>query len=234
MKFVFWLLLITAVVPGIGPAEGNAAEYLLVTRYTELGVMQSTVESQSPRDELFRRIGRNVVNFQYLEATLRDMLPALTNKGTLKELQANQHEVSRKHKKSSLGDLASAYHERVYGKSVADEALSDEVLSEPMFAFSVHVEVTREKATQRKRALVKLIAERNRLIHKDLLNVDLNSREECEELSARLDEQYIRIRRYLEYLNSFRTSFREMAAEFGQLLESDEVLALLRGDCDDA
>jgi hypothetical protein len=196
--------------------------------------MQSTIESQSPRDELFRRIGRNVVNFQYLEATLRDMLPALTKKGTLKELQANQDELSRKHKKSSLGDLANAYHERVYGRSVADEALSDEVLSEPMVAFSVHVEVTPEKAAQRKRALVKLIAERNRLIHKELLNVDLNSREECEELSARLDEQYIRIRRYLEHLNSLRTSFREMAAEFGRLLESDEFLALLRGDRDDA
>ena len=149
MKFVFWLLLITAVVLGIGLAEGNTAEYLLVTRYTELGVMQSTVESQSPRDELFRRIGRNVVNFQYLEATLRDMLPALTNKGTLKELQANQDEVSRKHKKSSLGDLANAHHERVYGKSVADEALSDELLSEPMFAFSVQVEVTPEKVFPR-------------------------------------------------------------------------------------
>ena len=190
--------------------------------------MHPTVDSQTARDELFRRIGRNVVNFQYLEATLRNMLPALSNKGTLKELQANQDELSRKHKKSSLGDLANAYHERVYGKSLADEALSDEVLSEPMFAFSVHVEVTPEKAAQRKRALVKLIAERNRLIHKDLLNVDLNSPEECEGLSARLDEQYTRIRHYLEYLNSLRTSFREMAADLGRLLESDEFLAFCR------
>ena len=196
--------------------------------------MQRTIDSHSARDELFRRIVRNVVNFQYLEATLRSMIPALYNKGTLKELQANQDGLSRKDKKSSLGDLANAYHERVYGKNIADEALADEVLSEPTFAFSVHIEVTPEKVVQRKRALGKLIAERNRLIHKDLLNVDLNSREECEELSARLDEQYIRIRRYLEYLNSLRTSFREMVAEFGRLLESDEFLALLRRECDDA
>jgi hypothetical protein len=42
-----------------------------------LDVMQPTVDSQPVRDELFRRIGRNVVNFQYLEATLRSMVPTL-------------------------------------------------------------------------------------------------------------------------------------------------------------
>lgn len=196
--------------------------------------MNYAVDSQTARDELFRRIGRNVVNFQYLEATLRSMIPALSNKGTVKELQTNQEEVSRKHKKASLGDLANAYHDRVYGKSVADDAPPDEVLSEPTFGFSVHLEVTEETAAQRKRALVKLIAERNRLIHEDLLSVDLNSREECEELSARLDEQYTRIRRYLDHLNSLRTGFREMATEFGRFLESDEFLALLSGESEGA
>ena len=59
-------------------------------------------------------------------------------------------------------------------------------------------------------ALVNLVLERNRLIHNDLVSVDLNSREECEELSARLDEQYTKIRRYLDYLNSVRTNFQEI------------------------
>ena len=196
--------------------------------------MQPTVDSQTARDELFRRIGRNVVNFQYLEATLRSMIPALYNQGTLKELQVNQDEVLRKHKKAALGELANAYHERVYGKNEEDEALADDILSEPTFAFSVRLEVTQETAAQRKRALMSLVVERNRLIHKDLLSVDLKSREECEELSARLDEQYTRLRRHLDYLNSLRTGFQEMAAELGRLLESDEFLALLRVESDDA
>ena len=196
--------------------------------------MRPTVDSQTARDELFRRIGRNVVNFQYLEATVRSMIPALHNRGTLKELQANQDEVSRKHKKAALGELANAYHESVYGKNLEDEAATDDTLSEPTFAFSVSLDVTHETAAQRKRALMRLVAERNRLIHKDLLSVDLKSHEECEELSARLDEQYTRLRRHLDYLNSLRTGFQEMAAELGRLLESDEFLALLRGECDDA
>ncbi len=195
--------------------------------------MQPIVDSQTARDKLFRRIGRNVVNFQYLEATLRSMIPALHNQGTLKKLQANQDEVSRKHKKAALGDLANSFNERVYGKNVGDEPRTGDVLSEPTITFSARLEVTPEKAAQRKRALMMLVAERNRLIHKDLLSVDLNSREECEELSARLDEQFTRLRRHLDYLNSLRTGFQEAAAALGRFLESDEFLALLRGGGDD-
>lgn len=136
-----------------------------------------------------------------------------------------------KQDKSTFGNLVSSYHDRLSrSKEVLNETVPDEGLSEPTVTFGFSIEVTEETAAQRRSALVNLVAERNRLIHEDLLNVDLKSREECEELSARLDEQYTRIRRYLDYLNSLRTNFREMAAEFGRLLESDEFRALLSGE----
>ena len=193
--------------------------------------MQPTVDSQSARDELYRRIGRNVVNFQYLEATLRSMVPLLYNKSTLNELQAHKSEVSPKQEKSTFGNLVSSYHDRLSrSKELLNETVPDEGPAEPTLAFGFSIEVTEQTAAQRRSALVNLVAERNRLIHEDLLNVDLKSREECEELSARLDEQYTRIRRHLDHLNSLRTNFQEMAAEFGRLLESDEFRALLSGD----
>ena len=193
--------------------------------------MQPTVDSQSARDELYRRIGRNVVNFQYLEATLRSMVPTLYNKSTLKELQAPQSEVSPKQEKSTFGNLVSSYHDRLArSKELLNETVPDEGLDEPTLTFGFSIEVTEETAAQRRSALVNLVAERNRLIHEDLLNVDLKSREECEELSARLDEQYTRIRRHLDHFNSLRTNFQEMAAEFARLLESDEFRALLSGE----
>jgi len=193
--------------------------------------MQPTVDSQSARDELYRRIGRNVVNFQYLETTLRSMVPMLYNKSTLKELQAHQSQVSPKQEKSTFGNLVSSYHDRLSrSKEVLNETVPDEGLDEPTLTFGFSIEVTEETVAQRRSALVNLVAERNRLIHEDLLNVDLKSCEECEELSARLDEQYTRIRRHLDHFNSLRTNFQEMAAEFGRLLESDEFRALLSGE----
>ena len=194
--------------------------------------MQPTIDSQSARDDLFRRIGRNVVYFQYLEATLRSMIPTLYNRSTVKQLQAHQNEDSAKPDKSTFGNLVSTYHDRLSrSKKVVNETAPDEVLSEPTLTHGFSIEVTPETAAQRKSALVNLVAERNRLIHEDLLNVDLNSREECEKLSARLDDQYERIRQYLDYFSTLRTGFQEMAAELRCLVESDEFLALLRGDC---
>jgi hypothetical protein len=193
----------------------------------------ATVDSQSARDELYRRIGRNVVNFQYLEATLRSMVPMLYNKSTLKELQAHQSQVSPNQEKSTFGNLVSSYHDRLSrSKELSNETVPDEGLAEPTLTVGFSIEVTEETAAQRRSALVNLVAERNRLIHEDLLNVDLKSREECEELSSRLDEQYTKIRRHLDHFKSLRTNFQEMAAEFGRLLESDEFRALLSGESD--
>jgi hypothetical protein len=93
-------------------------------------------------------------------------------------------------------------------KEVLDETVPDEVLSEPTLTVVFSIEVTRETAARRRSALGNLVAERNRLIHEDLLNVNLNASEECEELSVRLDEQYTRIRRHLDYLNSLRANFQ--------------------------
>jgi alanyl-tRNA synthetase len=131
--------------------------------------MQPTVDSQSARDELYRRIGRNVVNFQYLEATLRSMVPMLYKKSTLKELQAPQSEVSPKQEKSTFGNLVSSYHDRLSrSKELLNETVPDEVLVEPTLTFGFSIEVTEETAAQRRSALVNLVAERNRLIHEDL------------------------------------------------------------------
>jgi hypothetical protein len=139
--------------------------------------------------------------------------------------------VSPKQEKSTFGNLVSFYHDRLSrSKELLNETVPDEGLPEPTLTFGFSIEVTEETAAQRRSALVNLVAERNRLIHEDLLNIDLKSREECEELSARMDEQYTRIRRHLDHFNSLRTNFQEMATEFGRLLESDEFRALLSGE----
>jgi hypothetical protein len=160
------------------------------------------------------------------------MIPALSSEGTLSELPIRQAELVRKHKKSSLGDLAAAYHKRVFQPPI--ETSIDDVVLEPAFAFSVRIERAPDDIASQKRALRSLVAERNRLIHNDLLSVDLNSAEQCEALSARLDEQNTRLRQELNELNAFRTGLREVAEELMKFIESEEFAKLLRGESDDA
>jgi hypothetical protein len=183
------------------------------------------------RDKLFWRVGRNVVNFQHLEATLRSMIPSLSSEGRLSQLPIRQHELVRKLAKSSLGNLATAYLEKAF-RPRGETSLDDHAL-EPALAHSVWLETTREGVAAQKRALRSLVAERNRLVHKDLLSVDLNSPEQCEALSARLDEQNIRLRQQLNELNAFRAGLREMAEELKMFLESQEFAKLLQGESAD-
>lgn len=118
--------------------------------------MNPTPERQPFCDELLRAIGRNVVNFQYLEATLRSMIPALSNHGTATEWQARHLRVTRKHMKSSLGDLADVFHDCVFSQPADADTLTDEVLSEPSMSFAFRLEATPESVAQQKRALATL------------------------------------------------------------------------------
>jgi len=195
--------------------------------------MQPTSTAPSPKEEVLRRIGRNVVNFQYLEATLRSMIPSLANEGTLKDWQSNLTATTRRHKKSSLGDLAGTFLESVF--SVADESLvdTDESLREIKFRVSLQLDTTAEQEAEQRKALLTLVRERNRLIHRDALDVDLSSPEQSQ-LSAQLDEQNERIRAQLLHLNSLRQAHREAHEELVPFMQTDEFLSVLQGQGDDA
>jgi hypothetical protein len=191
--------------------------------------MQPTVAAPSPRDEVLRRIGRNVVNFQYLEATLRSMIPLLENEGTLKDWQSNLSAKTRRHKKSSLGDLAGTFLESI--SSGAEESLvdADEPLRELKLRVTFQVDTTPEQEAEQRTSLLKLVRERNRLIHRDALDVDLNSPEQCARLAAWLDEQNERIREQLLHLNLLRTAHREALEEFVRFMQTEEFLSVLQG-----
>lgn len=196
--------------------------------------MQPTSTAPSPKDEVLRRIGRNVVNFQYLEATLRSMIPSLANEGTLKDWQSNLTATTRRHKKSSLGDLAGTFLESVF--SGAEESLvdADESLREITFRVSLQLDTTAEQEAEQRKALLKLVRERNRLIHRDALDIDLSSPEQCAQLSAQLDEQNERIRAQLLHLNSVRQTHREALEELVRFMQTDEFLSVLQCQGDDA
>lgn len=183
---------------------------------------------------MLRRIGRSVVNFQYLEATLRNMIPSLSNEGTPKDWQANFSATTRRHKKSSLGDLAGSFLERVF--SGADESLidADASLRELKLRVSLQVDATPKQEAEQRRALLKLVRERNRLIHWDALDVDLNSPEQCARLAAQLDEQNERIRAQLLHLNSLRQAHREAFEELVRFMQKEEFMSVLQGQQDDA
>ncbi len=194
--------------------------------------MQAPLDSPSPRDMLLRCIGRNVVNFQYLEATLRSMLPSLANEGTLQELHANLAATTRRNKKSSLGSLADSFLDGVFGKEKSTDHEAAEPATEIRIRMSIQIECTPEDSAAQRKALLKLVAERNRLVHRSALEIDLNSPEACNRMIDLLDEQNARIRSQLDYLNSLRHAHRESLEELLRFVNSGEFLRVLQGHSD--
>lgn len=193
--------------------------------------MQEKISNiQTSRDALLRRIGRNVVNFQYLEEVLRSMIPSLANEGTLTNFHSNLTLATRKQKKASLGSLAGTFLGGIFYKPKADDWDTKYSPTEISMRVEFQIETTPEHAAERKRSLLKLVSQRNRLVHQDVLGVDLESDEQCEILSAQLDEQNDQIREQLQYFTTMRKTQREAYAELVKLMQSDEFLSVLFGE----
>lgn len=188
--------------------------------------MQSEESTTSSfRDDLLRRIGRNVVNFQYLESVLRELIPSLSLQTTLSSGQTQKSIENHKIKKSSLGKLADPFLANVFDTSSVDDDISIETVNEPVIKTHFRIELDPQEIVVRKAGLRKLVTERNRLVHRDALNVDLNSAEECEQLSNTLDEQNDRIRENLKFLINLRKVQRELYSELATYMQSDEFVS---------
>jgi hypothetical protein len=169
-----------------------------------------------PRDETFRRIGRNVVNFQKLEAGLKHLISISQVHGKPEELKAHSAKRFESVRKQPLGPVV----ERYLGECQAEEVTSPEGKDADGFWVSFGIRMKGDEAWLKKRqqALADLVAERNALIHHDLAERDFNSDECCTELMGVLEEQNARI---LKELDALKGMF-EGVGKIREYLNSDE------------
>ncbi len=184
------------------------------------------------RDAALRRVGRNVVNFQRLESALRALIPALNASGTLSDFNTRLAESIRELKKKPLGHLASTFHAQVHDSSEYTPLLTDP--SEASFAVAFRLETDPHASKERKRTLLSLVRERNRLIHTELGRVNFDSIADCERLSSLLDEQNHRICEQLDSLKQLRATHLALTAELKQFIDSDEFLEIFTREIDGA
>lgn len=171
------------------------------------------------RDETLRRIGRNIVNFQKLEHSLRVLIPTLRFSSGVDEIASIQAIRKNEVKKKSLGDLSSRFHGDIFSEipdSISDSATGITI------SHSFRLETDKNDARELKNSLIKLVQERNQLVHQDFIYTVFNSIPECYEISARLDEQNSRILSQIDFVNSLRKSHSEASAEIAKYLMSDE------------
>jgi hypothetical protein len=143
------------------------------------------------RDEAFRRIGRNIANFQILETLLKTIIPLLRFGGETEALESILKGKRKALRNVTLGALTTQLHSLLYSQQ--EEWIPPEDLKNSAMSFSTTVTAEDDRVRAQKRKWKALVEERNRLVHHDLKACALTDPVECERLSTHLDAQNLRI-----------------------------------------
>lgn len=189
--------------------------------------MTSHIELPDLRNEVLRKIGRNVVNFQKMEGMLKLLNSLNCVSGSLSDIQEIVAKNSSSVERQPMGRLADAFIREVYSDGSKNIDVQKDT-HDVSFSFSFRIDTAPELVKERQRALSSVVAERNKLIHQSLAKFDPNSIDSCVELDAILDDQHAKIWPEFEILRSMVSALMEHHDELRRYLASDVFLDELK------
>lgn len=188
--------------------------------------MTTEIELSDARDQVLRKIGRNAVNFQKMEAMLKVLNSHQSLSGSLSDIPRLAAKAKKLNAKRPMGELANAFIKSAYASAKEDGTPADPKAI--TIAFHLRLESEPTLVSKRKGALRSVVTERNKLLHQWLAEVDPNSMDSCKTLGAKLDEQHKRIWPEFEALSSIVQAVREHYREVAEYLSSDAFLTELK------
>ncbi|MCD6060377.1 MAG: hypothetical protein K0S16_688 [Moraxellaceae bacterium] len=136
--------------------------------------------------EVQRRVGRNVINFQKLEALLKSILTHGELNAPLGGLTETFRRKQKALSKATLGALAAGYLETASRRQPPVQ--HPDLLGD--FSFTSRLDAESPALVRHKDVLALLVEQRNRLIHQLLPARDNASRASCVRLLEELDAQH--------------------------------------------
>ena len=144
------------------------------------------------RDVAFRKIGRNLVNFQQLELALKFIIVRSDLRGYASEAAKVLRDKEKVVDRKALGWLVKDFFKTVHSNHSSNHGPGDE-RDEAWMSISLKIDANKDVIRDRKHQLRQLVKERNLLVHRLLANFDPDSVESCEKLIRLLDEQVDRL-----------------------------------------
>jgi len=152
-------------------------------------------------NETLRKIGRNVLYFQRMEAMLKFIISRSRLEGTANTLKTEHENNIETISEHTMGMLVKSFFETVYEKD-GNESQNSEEIDEAWFSISFRIEEDEAVTEKRKMDLKHIVEERNVLIHQMLSNFKQESVESCRKLCERLDEQLEKLKPEYENLRA--------------------------------
>jgi hypothetical protein len=183
--------------------------------------MEPSVPLHNLINEVERKIGRNVLLFQRLEAVLKFMLTHGNHSSYVSDIQAHHERKLASIGKQSLGQLVGQFNANVLSSS-------GEIPNEPKELkdawFSLNFKVTSDSSFRAdlEKSLGMVVAERNELIHHLLPRIDLTSTHGARAAIEYLDQQHEKALRTYSQLEVLATDLLDLRQTLAEYCASNE------------
>jgi hypothetical protein len=181
----------------------------------------STPELTAVRDLVHQGVGRNVLQFQRLELLLKHLLGCHQGIYHAETFEEAMRQSLESKSKTTLGTLAGEW----FGQMVPNTPPKDPALGKEIGRRGHRFNITLTEADQQRwqAQLKALVEERNHLVHKSLLNWDLDTPEGCQAILTELDAQRERIRIEWENVKKCHEVFLQVLEQMQEKLETGDV-----------
>ena len=179
------------------------------------------------RDEVLKKLGRNLYNFQQIEKILKHLISNCSVSGNISNLEKIKDKKTKATMSLNMGVLVGQLIDNIYiTKDQVEEwsnrPVNEKPLNETRVSFNFNIETTAEFIKQRKSELKSLVNERNHLVHHLFTDKNIHSFDDLVEVEQYLDNQRIRVIKEYSNLLEIVKVFESMSKEMLQNAKAGE------------
>jgi hypothetical protein len=179
-------------------------------------------EFQLILNNTLQKIGRNLLNYQYVENLWKRHLNIADVTAVFDNGVIEIKNIKKSKRNIPMGWLAENHRKSLFAS--AQDIQSEDVPEKITIKTSFRLEGEALSEERRKQVLI-LLKERNFLVHKLPEIFDNTSKESCFNLDIRLDEENFRILEELDFLKNISSVCQETIREIQKYLQSDEFIS---------
>lgn len=179
------------------------------------------MELEKARNEVLRKIGRNIFLFQQVEHMLKFLVANGTYSGYVSEIKAIKEQRAASVNRQTMGQLVGQLIENTHSE-YKENPEHQFTKKDAYLTVSFKVESDAVYYETKKEALSLIVSNRNELIHHLLPRFNPDSIESCLELDQFLDKQREKLIPEIDFLRNMIDNLRECKKQFAEFLMSDE------------
>lgn len=182
---------------------------------------EQILSNQSTCDEVLRKVGRNVLLFQQIEALLKFLVANHRRDGNTSNFEERLQQRTEKTHKQMMGKLVEQFTDGILSDAGEPNAEPEEQ-NQVWMSFTFTTSGDREFYEAQRADMKRMVDERNDLIHHFMPRWQPDSPEKMAEAAKYLDEQRARVMPMFEHLRSVSKALIDVGQSMAAFMASEE------------